>query len=104
MNTLLLSFASGEKLPHNQNNQTYPPARKANDNQGRNCHEDEIGACVHLVLLRIAFAVEVNVKKPDEFRQNAEQRIEMEMSDECSDNEKLNHRKDGFGETSRNFL
>ena len=101
MNTLLFSFASGEKLPHNQNNQTDPPTRKANGNQGRNCHEDEIGACVHLVLLRIAFAVEVNVKKPDEFRQNAEQRIEMEMSNDRSDSEKLNHREDGVGESDR---
>jgi hypothetical protein len=54
-----------------------------------------------LVLLRIAFAVEVNVKKPKKSRQSAQQRIEMEMSDECSDSEKLNHREDGVGESDR---
>ena len=98
MNTLLFSFASGEKLPHNQNNQTYPPARKANDNQGRNCHENETIAFIKFFVLCV-FVIAENVKKPEEFGQNAEQWIEMKMDDNSSDSEILNHRSDGVGES-----
>ena len=106
MNALLFSFASGEKLPHNQNNQTDPPTRKADGDQSPERQENEIRGSGHLVLLRKAFAVEVNVKKPDEFRQNAEQwiEIEIEMDNDGSDSEILNHWKDGFGETCHRFL
>lgn len=100
----LISFTIRNKRPNHRNNKANPPARSADGDQSPECHKNEIRCGGHLVLLRIAFAVEVNIKKPKESRQNAEQRIEMEMSDECSDSEKLNHREDGFGESCRNFL
>lgn len=101
MNTLLFSFASGEKLPHNQNNQTYPPTRKADGDQSLERQENEFRGCTLLFLLRKAVIVEVNVKKPEESGQSAQQRVEMEMDDDGFDSEILNHRKDSFGESDR---
>ena len=96
----LISFTIRKQRPNKQNNKANPPTRSADGDQGSERQENEIRGCALLLLLRIAF-VEVNVKKPEESGQSARQRVEMEMSDECSDSEKLNHRKDGFGESDR---
>ena len=100
----LISFTIRKQRPNEQNNKADPPARKANGDQSPERQENEIRGCVLLFLLRIAVIVEVNVKKPKESGQSAQQRVEMEISNDCSDREKLNHREDGFGESCRRFL